>query len=37
MIEHIRNDKVLFDESVKEWESGIEVWKQKNDFYFSKG
>ena len=30
MIEHIRKNKVPFDESIKEWESEIEVWKQKN-------
>lgn len=30
MIERLRNDKVLFDESTKEWESEIEVWKQEN-------
>lgn len=30
MIEHIRKNKALFDESTKEWESEIEVWKQKN-------
>ena len=31
MIERVRNDKVIFDESVKEWESEIETRKQKND------
>lgn len=30
MIEHIRKNKALFDESTKEWESEIEAWKQKN-------
>lgn len=29
-IEHIRKNKVSFDESIKDWESEIEVWKQKN-------
>lgn len=31
MIEHLRKNKVPFDESIKEWESDIEAWKQKNN------